>query len=186
MNVLDDLIKNGKLSPEIETGNIEYKLKLDENTRLPGLVTQMKWRINEGKQLFQPYAIYLIGIKDNGTVGDLDNTAIKASLKIFKYIVKQADAKIDIIKVVIINNNKTGYVACAKVSFIDIIKKLIDYRIAFVGNTGVGKTTLIGALTYGIKDDGKGKGRYNILKYKHEQESGCTSSIKYEFSRSSE
>lgn len=42
------------LPPEIEQGNVEYKLKLinPSPNRLQQLVTQMKWRLEEGNLCF--------------------------------------------------------------------------------------------------------------------------------------
>lgn len=42
------------LPPEAAEGNIEYKLKLvnPSNSRFEHLVTQMKWRLREGKYIF--------------------------------------------------------------------------------------------------------------------------------------
>ena len=48
-----------RLPPEPEQGNVEYKLKLinPSNERFEHLVTQMKWRLQEG----QGEAVYQIG-----------------------------------------------------------------------------------------------------------------------------
>lgn len=53
-----------------------------------------------------------------------------------------------------------------------------DIRIAFVGGHGEGKSTLLGFVTHGIKDNGRGKAR--LLRHRHEIESGRTSSISHE------
>lgn len=55
---------NTNLPPEVERGNIEYKLKLIDPTpvRFEHLVTQMKWRLQEGLG----EAIYEIGVSDDG------------------------------------------------------------------------------------------------------------------------
>mmetsp|Transcript_50079 Transcript_50079/g.98003 ORF Transcript_50079/g.98003 Transcript_50079/m.98003 type:complete len:615 (-) Transcript_50079:205-2049(-) len=48
-------------------------------------------------------------------------------------------------------------------------------RVAVVGNVDAGKSTLIGSLTTGSLDDGRGKCRTSIMKHRHEIESGRTS-----------
>lgn len=60
----DETTKNGHLPPEVERGNIEYKLKLIDPSpvRFEHLVTQMKWRLQEGLG----EAIYEIGVSDDG------------------------------------------------------------------------------------------------------------------------
>jgi hypothetical protein len=49
---------------EVEEGNIEYKLKLTDvsEVRLQHLVTQLNWRLREGKGT----AIYQLGVRDDG------------------------------------------------------------------------------------------------------------------------
>ena len=61
-----------------EEGNIEYKLKLvnPTPTRLEHLVTQMKWRLEEGNG----EAIYEIGVEDNGILTGLNESDLQASL----------------------------------------------------------------------------------------------------------
>lgn len=51
--------------------------------------------------------------------------------------------------------------------------------IAVCGPVDAGKSSLIGVLTSGELDDGRGKSRNKILKHKHERESGRTSNITF-------
>ena len=44
----------------------------------------------------------------------------------------------------------------------------IDLRIAVVGNVDAGKSTMLGVLTHGGLDDGRGKCRAKIFRHKHE------------------
>lgn len=53
----------------------------------------------------------------------------------------------------------------------------VDLRVAVVGNVDAGKSTLLGVLTHGMLDDGRGGARTSIFRHKHEIESGRTSSI---------
>jgi GTPase len=55
-----------------------------------------------------------------------------------------------------------------------------DIRIAVIGNVDSGKSTLVGVLTRGLKDDGNGLARKLVFNYPHEQETGRTSSIGHE------
>lgn len=54
---------------------------------------------------------------------------------------------------------------------------LKEIRLAVIGNVDSGKSTLVGCLTKGIKDDGRGFARKFVFNYQHETESGRTSSI---------
>lgn len=51
------------------------------------------------------------------------------------------------------------------------------YRVAVVGNVDAGKSTLLGVLTHGELDNGRGTARQRLFRHKHEMESGRTSSV---------
>lgn len=53
----------------------------------------------------------------------------------------------------------------------------IDIRVAVVGNVDAGKSTMLGVLTHGELDNGRGKVRQYLFRHKHEIESGRTSSV---------
>ena len=52
-----------------------------------------------------------------------------------------------------------------------------DIRIAVIGNVDSGKSTLVGVLTKGIMDDGRGSARMKVFNFGHEAQNGRTSSI---------
>ncbi|KAI0020845.1 P-loop containing nucleoside triphosphate hydrolase protein [Xylariomycetidae sp. FL0641] len=56
-------------------------------------------------------------------------------------------------------------------------EEVIETRIAVVGNVDAGKSTMLGVLVKGEKDDGRGKARVNLFRHKHEIETGRTSSV---------
>lgn len=55
-----------------------------------------------------------------------------------------------------------------------------DIRISVIGNVDSGKSTLVGVLTKGVRDDGRGLARMKVFNYYHEQQNGRTSSISQE------
>jgi len=55
----------------------QLKLVSPSASRLEHLVTQMKWRLQEG----HGEAIYQIGVEDSGMLAGLSNTDMKASLE---------------------------------------------------------------------------------------------------------
>lgn len=85
-----------QLPPEIEEGNIEYKLHLSNPTpdRFDHLVSQMKWRLAEGFG----EAIYDIGVSDNGSLVGLNDTDLKDSLATLKRMAKELGADISVIR----------------------------------------------------------------------------------------
>ena len=62
-------------------------------------------------------------------------------------------------------------------SLIKSRKKVEECTIAVCGPVDAGKSSLIGVLTSGKLDDGRGMSRNRILKHKHEQDTGRTSNI---------
>ncbi|CAH8600288.1 unnamed protein product [Schistosoma curassoni] len=56
----------------------------------------------------------------------------------------------------------------------------VDVRVAVVGNVDAGKSTLLGVLTHGELDNGRGLARLRLLRHKHEAESGRTSSVAHD------
>lgn len=54
---------------------------------------------------------------------------------------------------------------------------LLSFRVAVVGNVDAGKSTLLGVLTHGELDNGRGFARQKLFRHKHEMESGRTSSV---------
>lgn len=56
-------------------------------------------------------------------------------------------------------------------------EELCELRVAVVGNVDAGKSTLLGVITKGRLDDGRGKARVSLFRHKHEIESGRTSSV---------
>ncbi|KAK9459547.1 P-loop containing nucleoside triphosphate hydrolase protein [Lipomyces oligophaga] len=57
------------------------------------------------------------------------------------------------------------------------VSDMLEIRVAVVGNVDAGKSTLLGVLTKGGLDDGRGKARVNLFRFKHELETGRTSSV---------
>ncbi|GAA5967856.1 hypothetical protein JCM11641_005787 [Rhodosporidiobolus odoratus] len=58
----------------------------------------------------------------------------------------------------------------------DGAEQLLETRVAVVGNVDAGKSSLLGVLTRGHLDDGRGKARVSLFRHKHEVETGRTSS----------
>lgn len=56
-------------------------------------------------------------------------------------------------------------------------KDFMEIRVAVVGNVDAGKSTLLGVLTHGELDNGRGFARQKLFRHKHEIESGRTSSV---------
>ncbi len=164
------------LPPEPQLGNIEYKLKLVNPTRqrLEHLVTQMKWRLREG----QGEAIYEIGVEDNGFLAGLDDQDMASSLETLREMAKRLDATVEVLRERRLNAQKT--VAEVLVRKVPDDQHAIDLRVCVLGSADVGKSTLLGVLTQGQLDNGRGRARLNMFRHLHEIQSGRTSSISHE------
>eukprot|EP00056_Hartaetosiga_gracilis_P013958 m.236527 g.236527 ORF g.236527 m.236527 type:complete len:313 (-) comp13922_c0_seq9:9567-10505(-) len=55
-----------------------------------------------------------------------------------------------------------------------------EVRVAVVGNVDAGKSTLLGVLTHGVMDNGRGLSRKQLFRHQHEMDSGRTSSVSYD------
>ena len=159
------------LEPEKYDGNIEYKSTLINispdifNRR----VTQMKYRVYEGNG----EAFYFIGVSDNGDLLGLNESDYNESVNNLKLIAEKIDC--NIIKISE-SNNKNSFVGEFLIRENDNIN-YIDLKIAIAGNVDSGKSTTIGTLTKGILDNGRGSARVHVFNFKHEIDSGRTSSI---------
>ncbi|KAJ2364312.1 hypothetical protein H4S01_003848, partial [Coemansia sp. RSA 2610] len=57
------------------------------------------------------------------------------------------------------------------------VEDMLEVRVAVVGNVDAGKSTMLGVLTQGGLDDGRGRARLALFRHKHEADSGRTSSV---------
>lgn len=167
-----------RLPPELELGNIEYKVKLinPSTSRLQHLITQMKWRLREG----QGEAIYEVGVEDGGHLAGLSDTELTASMNTLKAMADALDASI----VVLTERDVTPRGSTVRRRAIEVLvrrvpesQQFIELRLAILGGVDVGKSTMCGVLTQGMLDDGQGSARQNLFRYLHEVQTGKTSSI---------
>ncbi|UXI20004.1 hypothetical protein NH340_JMT05947 [Sarcoptes scabiei] len=177
------------LPPEVEQGNIEYKLKLvnPSSNRLEHLVTQMKWRLEEGNG----EAIYEIGVENNGDLKGLTDDEIQASLKTLKLMADKNNASLYVIREKLIENvnnikNQSKNHQKFHKALEILVKKMpndkqaLEIRISVLGMEEAGKSSLLGVLTQGELDNGKGRARLNLFRHRHEIRTGRTSSINKE------
>lgn len=165
---------------ENQDGNIEYKWRLDTKTNLGinKLVSQLLWRISEGKEITGLYeAYYIIGILDDGRLGKLTKEELDKSIDIFNIVL--AKANLDLIKEEYkLYKDSNVYLAHVKKKSVD--KFIEEKNIIFIGESQSGKTSVIANLCYDMFDNGKGFSRNMIFKHEHEKKNGLTSSIKKE------
>lgn len=166
----------GILPPEPQLGNIEYKLKLinPSEHRFEHLVTQMKWRLREG----HGEAIYEIGVSDSGQLHGLGDLDMAASLSTLKQMAHKLKATTTVLRRKSVVNRRS--VAEVLVRKIPDDQHNIEIRVAVLGGVNAGKSTLLGVLTQGELDNGRGRARLNMFRHMHEIQSGRTSCISHE------
>ncbi|XP_067272303.1 GTP-binding protein 2b [Pseudorasbora parva] len=167
------------LPPEAEEGNIEYKLKLVNPTqyRFEHLATQLKWRLQEGRG----EAVYQIGVEDNGLLVGLTEEDMKASLKTLRRMAEKVGADITLLREREVDCDRSRRkIAEVLVRKVPDDQQFLDLRVAVLGNVDSGKSTLLGVLTQGELDNGRGRARLNLFRHLHEIQTGRTSSISFE------
>ncbi|XP_075223278.1 GTP-binding protein 2 isoform X2 [Lycorma delicatula] len=165
-----------QLPPEPQVGNVEYKLKLVNPSRLrfQHLVTQMKWRLREG----HGEAIYEIGVEDSGLLTGLSDTEMAASLDTLERMAVTLGATTTVLRERQVDNERQ--VAEVLVRKVPDDQHNIEVRVAVMGSADAGKSTLLGVITQGQLDNGRGRARLNMFRHLHEVQSGRTSSISHE------
>lgn len=164
------------LPPEPQLGNIEYKYKLTNisTQRFEHLVTQMKWRYMEG----HGEAFYEIGVLDSGEMYGLDGTDLSESLYTLSRMAETLGATMTVLKKKNVGHNR--YVAEVLIRKVPDDKNNIEVTIAVLGSTHAGKSSLLGVLTQGNFDNGRGSARLNMFRHMHEFKTGQTSSVSQE------
>uniref|UniRef100_A0A182PJ28 Tr-type G domain-containing protein n=1 Tax=Anopheles epiroticus TaxID=199890 RepID=A0A182PJ28_9DIPT len=166
----------GFLPPEPQLGNIEYKLKLinPSKQRFEHLVTQMKWRLREGNG----EAIYEIGVSDSGHLHGLNDADMTVSLQTLNQMARKLDASTSILRRKSLADHRS--VVEVLVRKIPDDQHNIEVRVAVLGGADAGKSTLLGVLTQGEVDNGRGLARLNMFRHMHEIQTGRTSCISHE------
>ena len=81
---------------------------------------------------------------------------------------------------VVVTSDGPRYVAEILVRKVPDDRQCIDLRVCILGSADVGKSTLLGVLTQGQLDNGRGRARLNMFRHLHEIQTGRTSSISHE------
>ncbi|XP_048473352.1 GTP-binding protein 1 isoform X1 [Rhincodon typus] len=118
--------------------------------------------------------IYVIGQGSDGKKYGLNDEDIEASVATVKSLAEQIYSDLILLR----ERQEAG----GKVADYLVRKRVgendfLEVRVAVVGNVDAGKSTLLGVLTHGELDNGRGFARQKLFRHKHEVESGRTSSV---------
>jgi GTPase len=160
------------LEPEKQDGNIEYKLKLINKTdeRIQQLATQMAFRCDEGNG----ECIYNLGVEDNGLMTGITDEEYMKTMNTLKKVANKNKYHIQKISSSDVENNRKIYEILVREQNDD---DYIDIKVAIAGSVDAGKSSWIGYMTTGKKDNGRGSARTSVFNFSHELKSGRTSSI---------
>uniref|UniRef100_A0A672NDY4 GTP-binding protein 2-like n=1 Tax=Sinocyclocheilus grahami TaxID=75366 RepID=A0A672NDY4_SINGR len=167
------------LPPEVSVlWFICLKLVNPTQYRFEHLATQMKWRLQEGRG----EAVYQIGVEDNGLLVGLMEEDMKASLKTLRRMAERVGADITVLREreVDYDSDEPHRIAEVLIRKVPDDQQFLDLRVAVLGNVDSGKSTLLGVLTQGELDNGRGRARLNLFRHLHEIQTGRTSSISIE------
>uniref|UniRef100_A0AAR2LIG3 Tr-type G domain-containing protein n=1 Tax=Pygocentrus nattereri TaxID=42514 RepID=A0AAR2LIG3_PYGNA len=156
----------------------QLKLVNPTQYRFEHLATQMKWRLQEGRG----EAVYQIGVEDNGLLVGLSEADMRASLRTLRRMAEKVGADITVLREreVDYESEEPRKIAEVLVRKVPDDQQFLDLRVAVLGNVDSGKSTLLGVLTQGELDNGRGRARLNLFRHLHEIQTGRTSSISFE------
>ncbi|KAF4521526.1 hypothetical protein B566_EDAN012215 [Ephemera danica] len=120
----------------------------------------MKWRLREG----QGEAIYEIGVEDSGVLAGLGAPELRASLHTLQQMAFKLGATTTVLRERVVSSPNSIDPEERKVAEV-LVRKV---RVAVVGSADAGKSTLLGVLTQGQLDNGRGRARLNIELVTHE------------------
>jgi GTPase len=161
------------LAAEVEEGNNEYKFKLTNITEetLQHRITQLNWRLNEGND----EAIYQIGVEDDGNPLGLSEPDMEESLTNLSKMAAEVGCSFTIKQLLAGQVGLTAEVVLRRLE-----RQMVDpdlIQVALLGDVDAGKSTLVGVLSTGTLDNGRGLARMQVFQYDHEICSGTTSSV---------
>lgn len=128
-------------------------------------------------------AIYRIGVTDDGACVGLNERQANLSLRTFHSMARQLNASVKLLNEITVKvksrgkiHQRTAYELSVKAS--DKNESLPELRVALLGATNSGKSSLMSLLTQGVLDNGNGLARSALgFRFRHELISGHTSSV---------
>ncbi|EZA53856.1 GTP-binding protein [Ooceraea biroi] len=134
------------------------------------LLRRLKERIQDGGS----ETIFDIGIAEDGSEDGLKEDEYEASVATLQSLAATLEADCVLLRQSKVDHGLTGqYLVRRRLDRQDFL----EIRVAVVGNVDAGKSTLLGVLTHGELDNGRGLARQKLFRHKHEAETGRTSSV---------
>lgn len=117
--------------------------------------------------------MYEIGVQDDGTLRGLSPSELENSLQTLKMMADELGANVSLVGNKIVNDKRVVEVLVKKWD----ADQFVEVKIAMLGESDAGKSTLLGVLSHDEVDNGAGRARLNLLRHRHEIVTGRSSSI---------
>lgn len=163
-------------APEITNGESENELNSKTRLVCPSdhaydlLLRQLQERLENGNG----EVIYTIGQGADGSSSGLSRDELDASHATLVRMSTALEADVVLLRERTVTDGLLGDYLVRKIAEEEDFQEV---RVAVVGNVDAGKSTLLGVLTHGELDNGRGLARLKLFRHKHEMESGRTSSV---------
>ncbi|MFB6147218.1 MAG: GTPBP1 family GTP-binding protein [Halobacteriaceae archaeon] len=164
---------------EQEGGHVEFKERLSrevhlEEGRRSSLVAQLRHRVLSG----DGEALYVVGVTDDGGLAGIDPSDFSESMDVLSLLADEAGARIEAVDTWEADGG--GIVGVARI--VEGAELGADEDHVVVGTAGHvdhGKSTLVGTLVTGHRDDGEGGTRSYLDVQPHEAERGLSADLSY-------
>lgn len=162
------------LNGELGDHGIDFSSKIalvsPSGEQYDSLLRQLRERMDEGCG----ETIYVVGVGSDGGDYGLNESDMEASVATVQSLCEQIEADLILLRErAEVGGQVRDYLIRRRVGDADFL----EVRVAVVGNVDAGKSTLLGVLTHGELDNGRGFARQKLFRHKHELESGRTSSV---------
>lgn len=140
------------------------------SARIERLVSQLDYKLKQGQGELQ----YTLGLDEKGESIGLTEELLNQAISTMRLIASKLESNL-----IVLSKPNFGFGKIAKI----LIRKcqlqtvIMDIRVAILGQTQVGKSTLIGVLSKGVRENGKGSARNSILRHLHEKRGGSTATV---------
>ncbi len=136
------------------------------------LVDRLHIRLREGRG----ECIYEVGAAEHADDAGITEDEMKRSEATLRCMAEKLNAEILFLRTRKVAG-QTGTTSDYLIRVRADPRDFVEVRVAVVGNVDAGKSTLLGVLTHGWLDNGRGQARLMLFRHKHEIESGRTSSV---------
>ena len=176
-SVITPTIKQVHEKDRVPTASVDYSsirgkgvLVSPSEEQYELLLRRLKERVQDGGS----ETIFDIGIGEDGSEDGLKDDEYEASVATLQSLAATLEADCVLLRQTKVDQGLIGqYLVRRRLD----IQDFLEIRVAVVGNVDAGKSTLLGVLTHGELDNGRGLARQKLFRHKHEAETGRTSSV---------